>query len=130
MCGATRCISLWGQGAQISRAAALTHMLTQQPFDLQGEDTDEVQNQPAWLRDDAQDEQAPMENGEPPSLANLSLHQRNVSTGAADFVGLGAAEEPYANGDSHAQPGRAHAVHRSCVAVVLHIDEAWMAALP
>ena len=82
-----------------------------------------MQNQPAWLRDDAQDEQAPAENGEPPSLANLSLHQRHVSTGAADFVGLGAAEEPYANGDSHAQPGES-SCHRSqarrfCSAIVL-----------
>ena len=66
-----------------------------------------MQNQPAWLRDDAQEEHAPDENGGPPSLANLSLHQRNVSTGAADFVGLGGAEEPYANGDSHAQSGGA-----------------------
>ena len=72
----------------------------------QGEDTDEVQNQPAWLREDAQDEHPPAENGGPPSLGDLSLHQRNSSTGAADFVGLGGAEEPYANGDSHAQPGR------------------------
>ena len=72
----------------------------------QGEDTDEVQNQPAWLREDAQDDQAPAENGGPPSLADLSLHQRNASAGAADYLGLGGAETPYANGDSHAQPGK------------------------
>ena len=66
-----------------------------------------MQNQPAWLRDDAQDEHSPAENGGPPSLADLSLHQRNVSMGAADFVGLGGAEEPYANGDSHVHSGRA-----------------------
>ena len=72
----------------------------------QGEDTDEVQNQPAWLREDAQDDQAPAENGGPPSLADLSLHQRNASAGAADYLGLGGAETPYANGDSHAQSGK------------------------
>ena len=43
--------------------------------------------------------------GGPPSLADLSLHERNASSGAADFVGLDADEAPYANGHSHAQPG-------------------------
>ena len=74
-----------------------------------------MQNQPAWLRDDTQDEHPSAENGGPPSLADLSLHQRNASTGAADFVGLGGTEEPYANGDSHAQPGR-----RLCQCTALH----------
>ena len=88
---------------------------------MQGEDTDEVQNQPAWLRDDAQDgdDQVSSENGGPPSLADLPLHQRNPSGGAADFVGLDAGEAPYANGDSHAQPGRGAVLkgfHRPCCA--------------
>ena len=64
-----------------------------------------MQNQPAWLRDDAQEDHIAAENGGPPSLSNLSLHERNASSGAADFVGLDAEEAPYANGHSHAQPG-------------------------
>ncbi|CAK0759184.1 hypothetical protein CVIRNUC_002678 [Coccomyxa viridis] len=75
----------------------------------EGEDTDEVQNQPAWLRDDAQEDHIAAENGGPPSLADLSLHERNASSGAADFVGLDADEAPYANGHSHAQPAAAPA---------------------
>ena len=78
-------------------------------------------NQPAWLREDAQDDHTPAENGGPPSLANLSLHQRNASAGAADFVGMGSTEAPYANGDSHAQPGLAL---MPCTGPPLHLHHA------
>ena len=71
----------------------------------QGEDTDEVQNQPAWLRDDSANEDGPAENGGLPSLAGLPAHERSASAGAADFVGLAGEGTPYANGDSHAHPG-------------------------
>lgn len=67
-----------------------------------------MQNQPAWLRDDTQEEQqvSAEDDGGHPSLADLPAHQRNVSSGAADFVGLGGPREmPYANGDSHSPSG-------------------------
>ena len=88
-----------------SEGVAKKHKLLSVWRSLQGEDTDEVQNQPAWLRDDSANEDGPAENGGPPSLAGLPAHGRNASAGAADFVGLAGEGTPYANGDSHAHLG-------------------------
>ncbi len=78
---------------------------------VQGDDVDEVAHQPAWLQEDGSEDHATADGGAAAAagVGALSLHERAVSNGAADFIGLdngvpaapAAAAAPYANGNGH-----------------------------
>jgi hypothetical protein len=75
----------------------------------QGEDNDEVQNQPAWLQEDGATNGPSDDGASTPSPAPHSApgHERGLSNGAADFIGLDGSANgavPYANGDAPHAP--------------------------